>query len=88
MPDRKQIAELDLKIEILRMAIETLRVGNASRTEMDRALSELARVKAERLRLMLRRMNFSTERRRQQAIATSGPKDREASVARINDRDG
>ena len=62
MPYRKRIADLDLKIENLRQAIEALRIGNALRSEMDRALSELAKVKAERLRLMLRQVNLSTER--------------------------
>ena len=62
MPYGKKIAELDLKIENLRIAIEALRAGNARRAELDRALSELAKVKAERLRLMLRQVNLSAER--------------------------
>jgi hypothetical protein len=87
MPNREQIVELELKIENLRTAIEGLRVGNATRAEMDRVLSELARVKAERLRLMLRQVNFSTEQRLYQTTATRGPKDREASAARLSNPD-
>jgi hypothetical protein len=62
MPYRKQISELDLKIEKLRTAIDALRAGGMSRTQLDRALSDLARVKAERLRLMLRQVNYRAER--------------------------
>jgi hypothetical protein len=82
-----QLVELELKIENLRTAIEALRSANASRTEIDRALSELARVKAERLRLMLRQVNFNTERGARQAISTNGPIDREA-VAGLSNADG
>jgi hypothetical protein len=78
MPNRKQIAELDLKIANLLTAIEALRMDNASRTETDRMLSELARMKAERLRLMLRQVNISTERGVHDATATGGLKEREA----------
>lgn len=61
MPYQQQIVDLDLRIENIRTAIEGLRSGNASRTEIDRALTKLARVKSERLRLMLRQVNLKTE---------------------------
>jgi hypothetical protein len=61
MPHRKQISELDRKIENLILTIEALRRGKVSPNEIDRALYDLARVKAERLRLMLRQVNLSAE---------------------------
>ena len=78
MPNRTRIAELDLKIENLLAAIEALRRGNTDRSEMDRMLSDLARVKAERLRLMLRQININTERGLHDAIVMGGLKEREA----------
>jgi hypothetical protein len=87
MPYREQIAELDLRIENLRLAIAALRNSNMNRTEVDRALSELAKVKSERLRLMLRQVNYTTERVRRQTPAASGPESREGSAARPGDSD-
>jgi hypothetical protein len=83
MPYRKHIADLDLKIENLRQAIEALRIRKGSHSEMDRALAEFARVKAERLRLMLRQVNFRSEHE----AATSGLSDREASAAQLSNAD-
>ena len=82
MPHRKQIAELDLKIENLRLAIDALRAGNMDRSEIDRALSELAREKADRLRLMLRQVNVSSGVRHQPAAPNPA-----ASTARLSDAD-
>ena len=87
MPYREQIAELDLRIENLRLAIAALRNSNMNRIEVDRALSELAKAKSERLRLMLRQVNYTTERVRRQPVAPSGPQDREGSAARPGDSD-
>jgi hypothetical protein len=85
MPYRKQIADLDLKIENLRTAIDAFRNSKMSRTEVDRALSELAKVKAERLRLMLRQVNLSTEGVRHQPPDVVGPQDSDGSAARLGD---
>ena len=74
-----EIAEIELKIENLHTAIETLRLAKASRTEIDHVLSELARVKAERLRRMLRQRNRSSEGELHEAAATGGPQDNEES---------
>ena len=87
MPHCKQIAELEFKIENLRSAIESLRTSCATRADIDRALSELARVKAERLRLMLRHVNVRTEQLRDQAPTASGPKHRDAETVRLSDAD-
>jgi hypothetical protein len=87
MPYQKQIAELELRIENLRLAIEALRIGKATRTEMDRALSDLARAKADRLRLMLRQVNFRSERGLHQATATSAT-DRGKDAGPLGNPDG
>lgn len=87
MPYRKQVGDLDLKIENLRLAIEAMRNGGMGRSEIDRALSELARVKAERLRLMLRQVNVSTERVSHQGAAAIAPNDRDPRGARLGDAD-
>ena len=88
MPYRTLIADLDLKIENLRTAIEAFRTRNASRAEMDRLLSELARVKADRLRLMLRQVNIGAEQRHGQTIAPSGPEESEAITVGHGNPDG
>jgi hypothetical protein len=86
MPHRKHIADLDLKIENLRQAIEALRIRKGSQSEMHRALAEFARVKAERLRLLLRQLNLGAERGLHEA-AKSRPSDREASAAQLSNAD-
>jgi hypothetical protein len=86
MPHRKRIADLDLKIENLRQAIEVLRIHKGSQSQMDRALAELARVKAERLRLMLHQVNLGAGRGLHEA-AKSRPNDREASAAQLSNSD-
>jgi hypothetical protein len=88
MPNRKRIADLDLQIENLLTAILALRTDNAKRGEMDRRLSELARLKAERLRLMLRQVNSSAEQRLHQTTAPSAPNESEATAARRSTPDG
>jgi hypothetical protein len=74
-----QISEIELKIENLHTAIESLRTVRASRTEIDQVLSELARVKAARLGRMLRQRNLGSEREFHAAAATSQPQNREDS---------
>jgi hypothetical protein len=54
---------------------------------MDRLLSELARVKAERLRLMLRQLNITAEQRLHHSMA-GGPNQSEASATRRGNPDG
>jgi hypothetical protein len=91
MAFRKQIIEMDLKIESLRRAIEALRAGNASPPEVERALAALARTKAERLRLLSRDSNFGGDRIRHPAMETSGPQEpaaNAANAARPGDTDG
>ena len=88
MPHRKRISEFDRKIENLRVAIGALRRGKASADEIDRALSDLARVKAERLRLMLHQVNLGAERRPQTAAATGGPRDHDASAVQSSNSEG
>jgi len=70
-----QIAEIELKIENLHTAIEALRTAKASRTEIDQVLSELARVRAERLRRMLYQRNLGSERDLHEAAAISAPQE-------------
>jgi hypothetical protein len=70
-----EIAEMELRIENLHTAILALRAAKASPTEIDQVLSELARVKAGRLRRMLHQRNLSSERELHEAAAMSGPQD-------------
>jgi hypothetical protein len=52
VPFRKRIAEIDRSIAELRASIESLRDQQADQASLEKLLSDLARLRAERLRLM------------------------------------
>ena len=54
MPSARQITEIEQEIAGVHAAIETIRAQKAQASDLDRLLGELARLRAERTRLMLR----------------------------------
>jgi len=52
MPQRPQIADMELSIERLRASIDALRAKGGRPSRIEKLLGRLARLKAERMRLM------------------------------------
>lgn len=56
MPNRQKIAHVDRKIESLHAALDAMRGDRKAKGDRDRLLAQLARLKAERTRLMLHQL--------------------------------
>lgn len=56
MPYKLRISDLDSKIEALRATLQDIRESRGTKAEQEKLLAKLARLKAERTRLMMRQI--------------------------------